>query len=570
MLSKTLSCTYRKSIFLLNFPKYSNTKFSRCLSTKNENEGKENKTSDSKNGSDSSQTLSEEKNNKQSQSNADLKTKSVAQPSYLGYLSGVISSLWTSSTPSSQATTAPQGVANTPTATTTPSTPTPPQAPDRIAQVVVKRISREEVINRTNNLVMKLMAAESTSSKILRIGELSRHLMEFPASRLVAVQKNKRLIPTLLKMMETARDSFLKEEAMQCLALCGYSQPPRGKGIRVLSIDGGGTRGILGLEVLDELEKQAGNRKICELFDIIIGVSTGGILATLLGAKRKSVDECKTIYMEISRQLFNQGRLSGVSGLLLSHSYYNSKKWVEILKKVLGEDVMVINTARSPNSPKIAIISSIVNAPQLQPFIFRNYEHPPGRDSHFRGGTKFQLYEAVQCSSAAPGYFAEVPLGTVVHQDGGVLVNNPTAIAIHEARQIWPTEDIHCVVSVGNGRSVAELELSSTKTSTRIQDKISKIVDSATDTELVHLAMSDLLPPETYFRLNPYMSFPYTLDEIDPDKLLQMRRDSLLYVRRNRLKIALAAKRLVEKPSAVKHIQRTMFEWKAHWGMYQV
>ena len=299
-------------------------------------------------------------------------------------------------------------------------------------------------------------------------------------------------------------------------------------------------------------------------------MSTGGILATLLGAKRKSVDECKTIYMEISRQLFNQGRLSGVSGLLLSHSYYNSKKWVEILKKVLGEDVMVINTARSPNSPKIAIISSIVNAPQLQPFIFRNYEHPPGRDSHFRGGTKFQLYEAVQCSSAAPGYFAEVPLGTVVHQDGGVLVNNPTAIAIHEARQIWPTEDIHCVVSVGNGRSVAELELSSTKTSTRIQDKISKIVDSATDTELVHLAMSDLLAPETYFRLNPYMSFSYTLDEIDPDKLLQMRRDSLLYVRRNRLKIALAAKRLVEKPSAMKHFQRTLFEWRAHWGMYQV
>ena len=514
---------------------------------------------------DNSQIPSTEKNGtKESELNPGETTKEVVQPSYLGYLSGVVSSLWTPSASSSQ---------STPSAQTTPPTPnapsTPPQTPERVAQVVVKRISREEVANRTNNLVMKLIAAESTSSKILRIGELSRHLMEFPASRLVAVQKNKRLIPILLKMVETARDSFLKEEAMQCLALCGYSQPPGGRGIRVLAIDGGGTRGILGLEVLDELEKQAGN-KICEIFDIIVGVSTGGILATLLGAKRKSVDECKAIYLEISRQLFNQGRLSGVSGLLLSHSYYNSKKWVEILKKVLGEDVLIINTSRSPNSPKIAIVSSIVNAPQLQPFIFRNYELPAGRDSHFRGGTKFQLYEAVQCSSAAPGYFAEVQLGTVVHQDGGVLANNPTAIAIHEARQIWPNEELHCVVSVGNGRSVAELELSSTKTSTRIQDKLSKIVDSATDTELVHLAMSDLLAPESYFRLNPYMSFPYTLDEIDPDKLLQMRRDSMLYVRRNRLKIALAAKRLTEKPSVVRNIHRTLFEWKAHWGMYQV
>lgn len=110
-------------------------------------------------------------------------------------------------------------------------------------------------------------------------------------------------------------------------------------------------------------------------------------------------------------------------------------------------------------------------------------------------------------------------MGTIVHQDGGVLVNNPTAIAIHEARQLWPNEKIQCVVSVGNGRSVAELELTAKATATRIQDKISKIVDSATDTELVHLAMSDLLPPDTYFRLNPYMSFPYTLDEIDPNKV---------------------------------------------------
>ena len=74
--------------------------------------------------------------------------------------------------------------------------------------------------------------------------------------------------------------------------------------------------------------------QICELFDIIVGVSTGAILAVLLGAKRKSVDECKATYLELSRQLFNQGRLSGVSGLLMSHSYYNSKEWVKILHRV--------------------------------------------------------------------------------------------------------------------------------------------------------------------------------------------------------------------------------------------
>lgn len=49
--------------------------------------------------------------------------------------------------------------------------------------------------------------------------------------------------------------------------------------------------------------------------------------------------------------------------------------------------------------------------------------------------------------------------------------------------------------------------------------------------------MSDLLDPHVYFRLNPYMSFPYTLDEIDPDKLEQMNKDAKSYVRRNKLKV---------------------------------
>lgn len=44
--------------------------------------------------------------------------------------------------------------------------------------------------------------------------------------------------------------------------------------------------------------------------------------------------EVKIIYMDISKKLFDQGKFSGVSGLLLSHSYYDTSKWVKILKEV--------------------------------------------------------------------------------------------------------------------------------------------------------------------------------------------------------------------------------------------
>lgn len=122
-------------------------------------------------------------------------------------------------------------------------------------------------------------------------------------------------------------------------------------------------------------------------FDLISGVSTGAIISVLLGAHRMKIDQgylfihlsslilkhilAKDIYMELSRQLFTQGRLSGVSGLLLSHSYYNTKKWVEIIKNVIGDEKSLMDTARQENSVKISIISCIVNALQLQPYVFR-------------------------------------------------------------------------------------------------------------------------------------------------------------------------------------------------------
>jgi calcium-independent phospholipase A2-gamma len=75
--------------------------------------------------------------------------------------------------------------------------------------------------------------------------------------------------------------------------------------LRLLSLDGGGIRGLASLYMLRKILSFVGNPKPCDYFDMICGTSTGGLIAIMLGRLEMSVDQCIDAYIRMMHVVFN-------------------------------------------------------------------------------------------------------------------------------------------------------------------------------------------------------------------------------------------------------------------------
>lgn len=90
--------------------------------------------------------------------------------------------------------------------------------------------------------------------------------------------------------------AFVGENENLRRAIRGRQVPKQG--LRILSMDGGGMKGLATVKILKEIEKGTGKR-IHELFDLICGTSTGGMLAVALGIKLMTMEKCEDIYKNL-------------------------------------------------------------------------------------------------------------------------------------------------------------------------------------------------------------------------------------------------------------------------------
>jgi hypothetical protein len=114
----------------------------------------------------------------------------------------------------------------------------------------------------------------------------------------------------IMSIQDRTNNDSVRLQCNEALALIGHYSPPPRRGIRILSIDGGGMRGLIALEILRTLEHFTG-RRIHENFDLICGVSTGAIIASFLGFHKKSISEIEETYSTLGFKIFTQNILEG-------------------------------------------------------------------------------------------------------------------------------------------------------------------------------------------------------------------------------------------------------------------
>jgi uncharacterized protein len=224
-----------------------------------------------------------------------------------------------------------------------------------------------------------------------------------------------------------------------------------GKLIRVLSLDGGGIRGLISAMLLAELEARA-DRPVSKLFDFVAGTSTGGILALGLtvpgaaGQPRYRAADLAQLYIEHGQKIFSRSlwhRVSSIDNLL--DERYPSDGIEGVLKEYFGEARL-----------KDTLVPVMVTAYEIErraPFLFRTrYARAAPRNGEL---FDFPLWQVARATSAAPTYFQPCKIAAGASDyyalvDGGVYANNPAMCALAEVKALYPDARV-LIVSVGTG-----------------------------------------------------------------------------------------------------------------------
>ncbi len=249
----------------------------------------------------------------------------------------------------------------------------------------------------------------------------------------------------------------------------------------ILSIDGGGIRGIIPALVLVELEKRLAKKGISkplhQLFDLIAGTSTGGIIASGLAAPHPKDNtkaaatpaELVDLYANRGDEIFDKSifaKLKKGFGDFFSdprslwQEKYDHQALVAILIDKLGNAKLSEGLTR--------IVMTAYDIENRGAVFMSNTKDSTGKKSD-----DFHFWQAARATSAAPVYFEPARVENLSEKDpkkrmlslvdGGVFANDPSMAAYVEGMKMkWTASDIH-VLSIGTGQTERPIPFSEAK-----------------------------------------------------------------------------------------------------------
>jgi uncharacterized protein len=194
-------------------------------------------------------------------------------------------------------------------------------------------------------------------------------------------------------------------------------QPPPWDGpLQILSLDGGGLKGLFQAALLAQFEKDL-EISVVDHFDLIVGMSTGGLVALGLGAG-VPLSAMVDFYVRLGPRVFRSGPLRSARRLV--RSKHSAKYLRGALKEVL-EDRLLGQSAKRLVIPAYSLDDDDV-------YLFKTPHH-----TRLKRDGVVPMVDVALATSAAPTYLPAARVGNQRLIDGGVWANNPTFVGVAEA-----------------------------------------------------------------------------------------------------------------------------------------
>jgi hypothetical protein len=302
----------------------------------------------------------------------------------------------------------------------------------------------------------------------------------------------------------------------------------KGPPLRILSLDGGGVRGYSMLIILQELmyrtyveiEGRPPRRdqipKPCDVFDLIVGTGTGGLIALMLGRLRMDLETCKELYVRLTRVVFETDKT--FAGIPYRSTLFKASKLEEVIKECVQEHTVFMGegndgaeaylaptssqtqpqsrktprrnpsnasvlsfSAKSPGSQMTRPIWNCgLGNPEARLYDEREHRTKTAVTAIYKGTPKdgrpvllrsydsrkeplveydCKVWEAGRATCAVGLAFKPIQVGQSIFHDDGAGTFNPSPEVLDEAViNEWPGREVGVFLSVGTGRREKSFE----------------------------------------------------------------------------------------------------------------